>query len=120
MSGPQDVTLCSGNTADIFCGYTGVDPNFVVPSWRIMRKDYNSNVISDEYISASSINSDSNDRLHWLPDLTSGDNNATNSRLVVGPVDETYDKSTYQCVFALANSTNIESTTATLTVIGIT
>ena len=39
--------------------------------------------------------------LQWVPDLTSGDNNATNSKLVVGPVNMTHNQSSYQCVTVL-------------------
>ena len=37
----------------------------------------------------------------YEPDVTSGPNNATNSRLLVVPVDETHNQSSYRCIFVL-------------------
>ena len=53
-----------------------------------------------------------------MPDLTTGENDAPNSVLRVGPVNETYNQSTYQCVFEVANNSDINSTIGTLTVAG--
>ena len=41
-----------------------------------------------------------------------------NSRLLVGPVNETYNQSSYQCIFTVG-ITNIESSVGTLTVAGM-
>ena len=40
-----------------------------------------------------------------------------NSRLVVGPVDETYNQSSYQCIFTTISGA-VESSIGTLTVAG--
>ena len=40
-----------------------------------------------------------------------------NSRLLVGPVDETYNQSSYQCIFTTI-SDDVESSIGTLTVVG--
>ena len=39
----------------------------------------------------------------YLIDLTSGDNNATNSKLLVGPVNMSHNQSSYQCIFTIAS-----------------
>ena len=41
-----------------------------------------------------------------------------NSRLIVGPVDESFNHSTYQCLILLSNGTSVPSTIGMLTVIG--
>ena len=54
----------------------------------------------------------------WVPDTTTGGNNAPNSYLRVGPVDETYNQSSYQCIFVISGGDDIMSNTGTLTVAG--
>ena len=68
-------------------------------------------------ISGSNIINNDNDGLEWVADTTSGVNMSPNSRLLVGPVDETYNQSSYQCIFAVGINT-IESSVGTLTVTG--
>ena len=55
--------------------------------------------------------------LQWSPDLTSGDNNASNSKLLVGPVNKTHNQSSYQCIIR-STSGNLVSSVGTLTVVG--
>ena len=81
----MDVTVCNGDTTNIPCGYSGVDPQ---PTWRIDRTDSGSNVLSVGTINADN-DSGNDDGLVWVVDRTSGPNNASRSVLVVGPVDET-------------------------------
>ena len=97
---PMDVTVCMRSTANITCGYIGADPTVVEPTWRINRTDNGSALLPVATINADN-DSGNDDGLVWSPDLTSGLNNASGSVLVVGPVDETDDQSTYQCVFGV-------------------
>jgi len=64
-------------------------------------------------ISGSQITNNNVSGLEWIRD----DNNITeNNRLLVGPVDETYNQSTFQCIYPLGDG--ISSTIGTLTVTG--
>ena len=115
-NGPMDTTVCTGSVANISCGFVNDSVNFV-PSWRIVRRSDNGSVISDMTVSGSNIINDNNDGLEWVADTTSGVNMSPNSRLLVGPVDETYNQSSYQCIFTVGVNT-IESSVGTLTVTG--
>ena len=112
----MNTTICTGSIATISCGFGNDNVNFV-PSWRIVRRSDNGSVISNMIVNANDIVNNNNDDLEWVPDLTSGPNNATNSKLLVGPVDETYNQSSYQCIFAVGVN-SIESSVGTLTVTG--
>ena len=68
-------------------------------------------------ITGRNIISNDNDSLEWVADTTSGVNMSPNSRLVVGPVDETYNQSSYQCIFTTISG-DVESSIGTLTVVG--
>ena len=107
-NGPSNVTACIRSRVDIYCGFTGGNPNFITVIWAITRMN------SDGSISNFTIQgSNPVENYQWIPDLTNG----SNSRLVVGPVDESFDHSTYQCLILLSNGTSIPSTTGYLTVI---
>ena len=95
---PMDVTVCIRDTTNIPCGYSGVDPTITKPTWRINRTDSGSNIVAVVNINADN-DSGNDDGLVWMIDLTSGPNNASGSVLVVGPVDETFNQSSYQCIF---------------------
>ncbi|XP_065916306.1 uncharacterized protein [Dysidea avara] len=110
-NGPQDTTVCINQVANCTCGFTGADPNFVVPNWRIIKRR-DGEVVSDETISGSEIIAYTNDGMEWIPDLLNGNN----SVLRVGPVNGTYNQSSYQCSFASLNRI-IESSIGTLTVL---
>ena len=56
--------------------------------------------------------------LQWVPDLTSGDNNATNSKLLVDTVNMTHNQSSYQCIFKMGQGDSIISSVGTMTVVG--
>ena len=109
---PEDITTCIGDTENVPCGYIGVDPNITQPIWRIIE----SNISRDRATTTINADNDSgnDDGLVWVPDLTSGPNNASGSVLVVGPVNETDDQSSYQCIFS-----NTRSKTGTITVAGM-
>ena len=113
----MNTTVCSGRTTEIYCGFSGADPNNVIPDWRIIRRNTNGGVVSDEVVTGSSIVSYIIDDLRWVPDLNNGINNATYSYLSVGPVDDTHNQSSYQCIFT-SDGVRIVSNIATLTVIG--
>ena len=115
-NGPLDTTVCSGGTVNISCGFIGLDPSTAFPDWIIVRSD-NGSVISTMTISGNDIVLNNVDGLQWVPDLTTGGNNAPNSYLMVGPVDETYNQSSYQCRITTIDGTFV-STIGTLTLAG--
>ena len=115
-NGPTNTTVCSGTTVNISCGFVG-DSNSFQPCWRIIWRSNDGSVISDMTIGGSAINDNVNDGLKWISDTNSGPSMSPNSRLEVGPVNETHNQSSYQCIFALAGG-NVESNVGTLTVIG--
>ena len=118
-NGPMNV--CNGTKANISCGYTGVT-DFVAtrPNWRIIKRNNNGSVISNETVSGMDIRSNKFDDLTFFIRIQYGnDNNANGSYLSVGPVDDTYNNTSYQCIFTI-NDNIIESDTAgTITVIGM-
>ena len=118
-NGPMNVTVCSGTKANISCGYTGVyDPFNTKPNWRIIKRNNNGSVISNETVYGMDILNSTTDGLEFVIAL-SNDNNADGSYLSVGPVDDTYNNTSYQCIFTV-NDDIIESDTAgTITVIGM-
>ena len=99
--------------ADIPCGFQGADPNSVEIIWYIARQ--NSRVMT---VPANDIITPTNG-LQWVLDVLSGDTNSRNSRLIVGPVGEEHDQSTYQCSIGLPGDAMINSAIATLTVTGM-
>jgi len=103
-NGPMDTTVCDGNTVNISCGIDNSLFGFLVPNWRIR-------FISNMIIAGDDIINNDDDGLEWIPD----DNNITeNDRLLVGPVNETYNQSTFQCIYSGVAA----STIGTLTVAG--
>ena len=116
-NGPQDTTVCMNAMAECDCGFTGTDPNFAVPNWRIVFRSVDGSVISNDTINGLDILNRLINGLQWLPDLTSGDNNSTNSKLLVGPVNMTHNQSSYQCIFAIVSG-SVVSSMGTMTVVG--
>ena len=120
---PMNVTVCSGTNAEISCGFTGVTPLTTIPNWywRIIKRNNDGYVISNETVRARDINSNTTDDLVFSI-ITSNRNgivSADRSYLSVGPVDDTYNNTSYQCIF-INSTTIIESDTAgTITVIGM-
>ena len=117
-NGPQDTTVCVNAMAECDCGFTGADPNFLVPSWRIVFRSDDGSVISNDTIDGLSISNRLINGLQWMPDLTSGNNNAPNSKLLVGPVNMTHNQSSYQCIFIRSVGGTIISSVGTMTVVG--
>ena len=115
----MNVTVCRGTKADISCGYTGVyDPLRASPNWRIIKRNNNGSVISNATVSGMGILNNETDGLKFIIYISNG-NNADESYLSVGPVDDTYNNTSYQCIFTI-NDNIIESDTAgTITVIGM-
>ena len=111
----MNVTVCSGTKATISCGVS----NYVklIPNWRIIKRNNNGIVISNVTVSGEDIGNKQIDNLEFI--FTSDDNTANGSYLSVGPVDDTYNNTSYQCIFTI-NDNIIESDTAgTITVIGM-
>ena len=116
-NGPQDTTVCMNAMAECDCGFTGIDPNFLFPTWRIVFRSDDGSVISNDIINAADITNRLINGLQWMPDLTSGDNNSPNSKLLVGPVNMTHNQSSYQCIFAIVSGSAVSSV-GTMTVVG--
>ena len=122
--GPMNVIVCSGTNAEISCGFTGVsDPlsTFSNWSWRIIKRNNDGYVSSNETVRVMDINDNRTDGLAFfiVKNNMNGTISANRSYLSVGPVDDTYNNTSYQCIFTI-NDAIIESDTAgTVTVIGM-
>ena len=86
------------------------------PDWRIIFRSHDGSIVSNDTVNGVDIVSGHINGLQWVPDLTSGDNNATNSKLLVGPVNMTHNQSSYQCIFTLSGP--VISTVGIMTVVG--
>ena len=123
-NGPMNVTVCSGTNAEITCGFTGASTPFSTrPNWywRIIKRNNDGDVISNETVRVMDINDNTTDDLvfYFVISNRKGILSANNSHLSVGPVDDTYNNTSYQCIF-INSTTIIESDTAgTITVIGM-
>ena len=123
-NGPMNVTVCSGTNATISCGFTGVsDPSDTLPywSWRIIKRNNDGYVISNETVRVMDVNANRTDGLAFFIIINNwnGIASAESSYLFVNPVDDTYNNTSYQCIFTI-HDTIIESDTAgTITVIGM-
>ena len=106
--------MCINNTAEIKCGFTGANPENVIPDWRIVLRSDNGTIISNITYNGTDIINKTNG-LQWVPDLTSGNNNASNSKLLVGPVNKTHNQSSYQCIFRILS---VMSEEGKITVVG--
>ena len=102
--------------AECTCGFTGTNPNLAIPNWRIVFRSDNG-IVSNDTINGLDIARGLINGLQWLPDLTNGNNNSPNSKLLVGPVNMTHNQSSYQCVFELINDSVISSV-GIMTVVG--
>ena len=107
--------------AECYCGFTGASPSVAIPNWRIIFRSDNGSIISNDTIDGVDIVIRNINGLQWVPDLTSGANNATNSKLLVGPVNMTHNQSSYQCIFTFASLDGLKSvisSVGTMTVVG--
>ena len=104
--------------AECDCGFSGADPYLALPNWRIVFRSDDGSIISNNTIDGDDIDNGHINSLQWMPDLTSGDKNAPNSKLLVGPVNMTHNQSSYQCIFELIGSNTIISSVGTMTVVG--
>ena len=109
--------MCINVMAECYCGFTGVNANFVRPNWRITFRSDDGSIVSNDTVDGDDIVSGLINGLQWVPDLTSGDNNATNSKLLVGPVNMTHNQSSYQCIFRSQDGL-IVSNVGIMTVVG--
>ena len=83
-----------------------------------MRNDSGS-IVSNEIIHESDIVADRVSDLEWVPDTNSGEDNATNSKLIFGPVNNTHNQSSFQCIFVTSqNEVVAASSIGTITVVG--
>jgi len=110
--------------AECTCGFDGVNPLAITPNWRIITRNNDGSVVSNVTINGRDVVHDKNDGLEWII----GQANSTsspNSKLVIGPVNETHNQSSYQCVFHVNQIINgatqhriVKSSVGTLTVVG--
>ena len=118
INGPQDTTVCMNARPKFDCGFSGASPLSVVPNWRVILRSADSSIISNNTFNGLEIAFRHIRGLEWLPDLTSGYNNAPNSKLLVGPVNMTHNQSSYQCIITTVTSGSIISSLGTMTVMG--
>ena len=116
-NGPQDTTVCMNAIAKCDCGFSGANPDHFFPEWRIIYRSNTGSVISNFTVNSVNIIHRPMNGLQWSPDLTSGGNNASNSKVLIGPVNKTYNQSSYQCIFSTFSSAVISSV-GTMTVVG--
>ena len=117
-NGPQNTTVCMNTIAECDCGFAGVNPYLAIPNWRIVLKSDDGSIISNNTIDGGDIVNRLINGLQWVPDLTSGANNAPNSKLLVGPVNMMHNQSSYQCIITTITSGSITSSVGTMTVVG--
>ena len=121
---PQDTTVCINDMAKCTCGFDGADPSSTIPDWIIVTRATNGSLISNRTFEGIEIVANRHAGLRWQVgqlNVTS----APNSRLVFGPVDPTYNQSSYQCVFTITQLVNgllqiqiVKSSVGTMTVVG--
>ena len=119
----MNVTVYNGTNAEISCGFTGVSsPTSTHPywSWRIIKRNNYGDVISNETVRVVDINNDATDGLTFfiVASNTNGIISANKSYLSVGPVDDTYNNTSYRCIFTNNNAIIESDTTGTITVAG--
>ena len=112
---PSDTSVCLGNVASMSCGFSGADPHITIPEWiRIVTNP--DGTTTNITISSSELMAHSYPGHLWEADLISGTYNAPGSRLLIGPVDQGYDRSVYVCRFSTINGI-VKSSPGILTVI---
>ena len=123
-NGPQDTTVCMNDRAGCTCGFDGVSTSSTIPDWIIVTRSSDGSVISNVTIDGEDIIDNKHDGLVWQFGNTTT-TSSPNSKLVVGPVDETHNQSSYQCVFRLIDNVDgspqnriVKSSVGILTVVG--
>ena len=117
-NGPMNVTTCGGRMAEISCDYSGApDPLNTRPDWRIIRRNNDGHVISNETVNAAIIQNNRTDGLVFHVQVLSND--SVIGRLSVGPVDDTYNNTSYQCIFTINDTIIASGTAGSVTVIGM-
>ena len=107
-------SVCINDKADINCGFQGANPTDVEVIWYIGRQNSHSVMT----VPANNILTPTNG-LQWVLDVSSGNDRSPNSKLIVGPVGEEQDQSTYQCSIGLPGEPKINSVRETLMVGGM-
>ena len=115
-NGPMNVTVCSGTKANMSCGYKGVDPLRIRPNWRIIKRNNNGSVIGNETVSGVDIRDNKFDDMKFFIHISGNNRTADGSYLSVGPVDNTYNNTSYQCIFTINDKSD---NAGTITVIGM-
>ena len=116
---PTNVTVCVNTVAEINCGFTGANPEYATPNWRIIMRNDNGSIVSNETFLGQSISANLVSGLEWVPDTNSGATNATNSKLIFGPVNNAHNQSSFQCIFVTSqNNVTAASSIGTITVVG--
>ena len=54
-NGPEDTTVCMNAIAEFYCGFTGTDPNFAIPNWRIVFRNDDGSTISNDIFNGEDI-----------------------------------------------------------------
>ena len=108
-NGPKNVIVCIGAETEMSCEVNS--SSIIKPKWRIIKRNDIGDIISNETFSEYDIRNDHSDGLQWKESLNN-DNHMFS--LSVGPVNETYNNTSYQCIF-----TSITSAVGTITVIGM-
>ena len=114
-NGPNNTTVCINNTAEINCGFTGANYIHIFPDWIVINRSDNGSILSNFTYNNNDVQMGRIGGLKWVPGNGSTNNNSSNSKLSVGPVNKTHDQSSYQCSFREFSE---RSTVGTITVVG--
>ena len=121
---PRDTTVCLNDMAECTCGFVGADPSQAIPDWIIVKRAADGSLMSNRTINGREIFANRHNGFSWqFGQITP--TSAPNSRLVFGPVDQTHNQSSYQCVSTLTQIVNgllqiqtVRSSVGALTVVG--
>jgi len=110
--------------AECTCGFDGANSLTTTPDWRIIKRSSDGSVVSNMTFIGNNIIRDQDDGLEWVIGQVNS-TSSPNSRLVVGPVNEAHNQSSYQCVFNVNQNINgstqirtVMSSVGILTVVG--
>jgi len=111
----MNTTVCNGDAVNITCGFSNADPSLAFPTWRIVRRSDDGSVINNRSFSGNDIFLNMFDGLRWIPDIAT---EGMNGFLTVGPLNETYNHSSYQCMVTTFFGSDT-SGVGTVTVVGM-